>query len=67
MDMCSLMEQKLDLLDARAADLTKRQLQREDTALEYKRCMHACCDGINGDVLIHGSPHGYVQSDGTED
>ena len=36
------MEQKLDLLDARAADLTKRQLQREDTALEYKRCMHAC-------------------------
>ena len=29
--------------------------------------MHACCDGIDGDVLIHGSPHGYVQSDGAED
>ena len=39
---CSLMEQKLDQLTDRAADLTKRQLEREDTALEYKRCMHAC-------------------------
>ena len=44
---CSLIEQKIDQLADRAADLTKRQLERADTALEYKRCMHVCC---NGDV-----------------
>ena len=36
------MEQKLDLLDARAADLIKQQLEREATALEYKRCVYEC-------------------------
>ena len=42
---CSLIEQKIDQLADRAADLTKRQLERADTALEYKRCMHVCCNG----------------------
>ena len=31
---CSSMEQKVDQM---AAELTKRQLEREDTALQYKR------------------------------
>ena len=32
--ICSLIEQKVDQM---AAELTKRQLEREDTALQYKR------------------------------
>ena len=34
---CSLIEQKVDQM---AAELTRRQQEREDTALQYKRYMH---------------------------
>ena len=39
---CSLLEQKVEQLTEMAAELTRKQLEREATALEYKRCMHVC-------------------------
>ena len=39
MGVCSELEQKVDKM---AADLTKRQLEREATAFEYKRCVYEC-------------------------
>ena len=46
------MEQKLDLLDARAADLIKQQLEREATALEYKRCVYECFCMTRHDIIL---------------
>ena len=44
----SLLEQKINKM---AAEFTRKQLEREATALEYKRFMHACLlDGH--DVLL---------------
>ena len=36
---CSLIEQKIDQLDEKTAENTRRLLNREDTALQYKRCI----------------------------
>ena len=36
---CSLLEQKVEHLTKMTDEVTKRQLEREDTALQYKRFM----------------------------
>ena len=50
---CSLLEQKVEQLTEIATELTGRQLEREATALEYKRCMHACLLDVHDVLLNH--------------
>ena len=53
MGVCSELEQKVDKM---AADLTKRQLEREATALEYKRCVYECFCMTRHDIILLDLP-----------
>ena len=46
--LCSLMEQKIDHLTELIAENTQRLQEREDTALQYKRCLLRSLDIMMG-------------------
>ena len=50
---CSLLEQKVEQLTEMAAELTRKQLEKEATDLEYRRCMHACSLDVHDVLLDH--------------
>ena len=39
---CSQTEQKIDRLQEMTAEISRRLLNREDTALQYKKCVLGC-------------------------
>ena len=51
LDLCSLMEQKVDQLNELTTENTRRLQKREDTAMQYKRCLWDICDNV-GCIII---------------